>query len=429
MSKSLLERRDAVVPRGVPLLSDLCIARGEGVELVTADGRRLIDFATGIGVMGLGHGAPDVVAAVQQQAAALMHTCIHVATYEPYVALCERLAELLPHGERTKALLVNSGAEAVENAIKIARQFTGRPAVLAFTGAFHGRTLLAATLTSKVGTKRGCGPFAPEVYRIDFPDAFRRGDGLDEARFVEREIQRLREAFVTVVDPAQLCAVIIEPLQGEGGFVPCPAPYLRALREVCDEHGVLLICDEVQSGFCRTGTWAAYEHAGVTPDLSTWAKSLGGGLPIAAVVGRADVMDGAVPGTIGGTYGGNPVACASALATLKIMQERDLCARARAIGETMRARLEALHKRCPLVADVRGIGAMIALELTHGAPQHAPASEQARAAILACREQGLLVIPAGAHGNIIRLLPPLVVDDATLARAMDVLEAAVLAAV
>jgi 4-aminobutyrate aminotransferase/(S)-3-amino-2-methylpropionate transaminase len=242
--------------------------------------------------MGLGHGHPDVVRAIVEQAQRLQHVCIHVASYEPYIALCERLVKLLPHGPAgTKAMLLNSGAEAVENAIKIARQATGRSAVLCYTEGFHGRTMLAMTLTSKVGTKRGAGPYAPEIYRLPFPNAFRRGDGLAEGAFIARELQRLRDSFDNTIAAEQIAAVIIEPVQGEGGMVPCPPSYLRGLREICDDKGIMLICDEVQCGLGRTGRWACFEHAGITPDLSTWAKALGGGMPVAAVVGKAAVMD------------------------------------------------------------------------------------------------------------------------------------------
>lgn len=423
----LLARRRAVVPRGVGIFAgDIAMASARGATLVDVDGREWLDFAGGIGVMTAGHSDPSVVAAVQEQVARLQHTCIHVATYEPYVALCEKLTALLPHGQATKAMLANSGAEAIENAVKIARQATGRPAILCYDGAFHGRTLLGMTLTAKSAYKVNCGPFAPEVYRLPFPNYYRQGMGQTPDAFVARMLDDVRRRFVTGPVPAShVAAILIEVIQGEGGFVPAPPAYLRGLREICNEHGILLICDEVQSGFCRTGRWAAYEHAGVVPDLSVWAKAMGGGLPIAAVVGRADVMDAAEPGTIGGTYGGNPVACVASLATIAVMEERRLAARAADVGARIRARLERIAERTNVVGDVRGMGAMMAIELSYGRDPDRPAKDVAQAAVTKCREQGVLVITAGPEGNVIRLLPPVVISDAELDRGLDVLEQAV----
>lgn len=425
--KSLVARRHAVVARGVgQFAGDTTVARASGSTLWDADGRELIDFAGGIGVVNAGHCPAPVVKAIQAQAEKLLHASIHVATYEPYVALCERLIEVLPHGPKTKAMLVNSGAEAVENAIKIARQATGRPAIFAYSEAFHGRTLLATTLTSKTAYKRGCGPFAPEVYRLPFPNRFRRGDGLSEPAFVKRELARLEEALVSTAGAEGVAAVIIEPVQGEGGFVPAPAAYLKGLREFCTRHGIVLICDEVQSGFFRAGAWSAYERAGIVPDLSTWAKSMGSGLPISAVLGRAEVVDAALPGTLGGTYGGNPVACAGAIATLELMKGMDMAGHAERVGSRVRSRLESLRERSKLVADVRGLGAMVAAEFCHDGDPERPAGEVVARATALCRERGLLVLPASAYGNVIRILSPLVIDDAELNRGLDILEASVL---
>lgn len=416
-----------MVARGVgQFAGDATAASASGAHIVDVDGNRWIDFAGGIGVMNVGHCDAAVVAAIREQAGKLLHASFHVSTYEPYVELCEKLVEILPHGGPTKAMLVNSGAEAVENAIKIARQATGRPAVIAYTDAFHGRTLLGMTLTSKTGYKIGCGPFAPEIYRVDYPNHFRHGDGLAEDAFAERELARLEEAFVNRVPAEHVAAVIIEPVMGEGGFVPAPAAYLRGLRELCDRHGILLICDEVQAGFCRTGRWASYEHAGIVPDLSTWAKSMGGGLPIAAVVGKRDVVDAARPGTLGGTYGGNPVACAAALATIRVMREQRLDERAERIGQHVRERLERLKERCELVADVRGRGAMIGMELCIGGDPHRPAGDAVKAVTAACREQRVLVLPASSRGNVLRFLAPLVVSEKDLDHGLDVIEEAVL---
>ncbi|MCB9794592.1 MAG: aspartate aminotransferase family protein [Alphaproteobacteria bacterium] len=415
---SLLARRRAVVARGVPCVTELVVERGEGAVLTDVEGRALIDLSSGIGVTTLGHSDPHVLAAIVEQAAKLQHVCMHIATYEPYVALCERLAELLPHGEATKVLLLNSGAEAVENAIKIARQATGRSAVICFTGAFHGRTLLGMSLTSKVGYKRGCGPFAPDIHRLPFPDVLR------DPMAAERQLARLREALVDTVSPADLAAILVEPVLGEGGFVVAPPAWLAGLRALCDEHGIVLIFDEVQTGFCRTGAWGAYQRLGVTPDLSTWAKALGGGLPISAVVGRAAIMDGAAPGTLGGTFGGNPVSCAAALATLRRMQELELCARAEALGARMRERLSAMAARHPEIVDVRGLGSMMAIELCEGGDLGRPAGAAVKRALDQARRAGVLALSAGVHGNVIRLLPPLTLTDAQLDQALHVLEAA-----
>ena len=399
-----------------------------GARLTDADGRQWIDLSGGIGVVNAGHCPAEVVAAIQEQAATLLHICIHVATYEPYVALCEKLNALIPHGERTKTMLINSGAEAVENAVKIARQATGRSGIVCFTGAFHGRTMMGMSLTSKTGYKLGCGPYAPEVYRLPYPSYFHHGDGLSPEAFVERELRRLRDSFLSLAPAEQVAAVIIEPVLGEGGFIPAPAAYLRGLREICDERGILLICDEVQSGFCRTGRWAAFEHAGVTPDLSTWAKSMGGGLPIGCVIGRAEVMDAARPGTIGGTYGGNPVACAAALATIEVMEKLDLNRRAETIGKRVRERFEAITRRCPEAADVRGLGAMIGVEFCRDGDPNQPAGEIVAGALARCRERGVLALPASAHGNVIRVLSPLTIENEDLEQALNVMEESVLEA-
>ncbi len=429
MSKNedLLARRSAVVSQGVPRVTTVTVASASGATLTDQEGNELVDFAAGIGVMNAGHCQEPVIRAIHEQAARLLHTCFHITTYEPYVALCERLVELLPHGDRTKAVLFNSGAEAVENAIKIARQATGRTGVMCFTDAFHGRTLLAMSLTSKVGYKAGCGPFAPEIYRLPFPYHYRYGDGLDMDAFVERELNRLRDALHSVVAPKDLAAILIEPVAGEGGFVPAPAAYLQGLREICDEHGILLIFDEVQSGFGRAGAWGAYQRLGVVPDLSTWAKAMGGGLPISAVIGRAEVMDAVRPGTIGGTYGGNPVACAAALATIRLMEEQALPERGQRIGAVIRERLSQLAEQTTVVGDVRGLGAMIAMELVEAGDATRPASALAGQIVQGCVKRGLLVITAGTYGNVIRILAPLAISDAELERGLSILEDEVLA--
>lgn len=428
LSEDLIDRRRAVVCPGVgQFAGNVTAASATGSHLVDLDGHKVLDLAGGIGVMNVGHSNARVVEAIREQAGKLVHTCIHTATYEPYVALCEKLVDLLPHRGPTKAVLVNTGAEAVENAIKIARQATGRSAVICYTEAFHGRTLMGMTLTSRTKYKLGCGPFAPEVYRVPYPRLFHDGGGLDEEAFSQRELDHLEDALANRITGTEVAAVILEPVLGEGGFVPAPFPYMRGLREFCDRHGILLIVDEVQTGFCRTGRWAAYEHSGVVPDLSTWAKSMGGGMPIGAVVGSAEVMDKALPGTIGGTYGGNPVACAAALATIAEMERMDLNAAAIRIGETVRTRFEALMQRSNLVGDVRGLGAMIGLELCYGRDPHRPAPEAVTAVTAYCREHGVLILPAGRDANVLRVLSPLVITDEELEQGLSTIEDAVLA--
>lgn len=421
----LIERRKRVVSSGVGMLSEMTAAHAEGALVMDADGREFIDFAGGIGVMNVGHGDPAVVEAIREQAGKLLHTCIHVATYEPYVALCEKLVELFPHGgSGTKAMLVNSGAEAVENSIKIARQATQRDAIICFTGGFHGRTLLATTLTSKISYKMNCGPFAPEVYRLPYP-VVKRG-GASEAEVVERELARMRGALMDTVSASDVAAIIIEMVQGEGGFHVAPKGYVQGLREICDEFGIALIIDEVQTGFARTGAWAAYEHYGVYPDISPWAKSMGGGLPISCVIGKTEFMDKATPGTLGGTYGGNPVACAASIATLRRMEELDLNGRAMRCGEMIRARFDGWANDLEEVTDVRGLGAMMAIEFCEGGDPSKPAKELVARVISECRANGLLAISAGVHGNVIRVLAPIVITDEQLARGLDIMERALM---
>ena len=422
-SQDWIKRRAAVVARGIGQFAGDTTARSaKGALVIDADGRELLDLTGGIGVMNVGHCDERVVAAIQKQAALLLHASFNVATYEPYLDLCEKLVELLPHGGPTKVALFNSGSEAVENAVKVARQATGRPGIMCFTEAFHGRTLMSMTLTSKTAYKTGCGPFAPEVHRLQFPSHFHYGQGQSLSEFVDGQLAALDEAFIHRIRAQDLAAVIMEPVLGEGGFVPVPEAYLRGLRERCDAEGILLILDEVQSGFGRTGRWGAFQHYGIVPDLSTWAKSMGGGLPISALMGKAEVMDAALPGTIGGTYGGNPVACAAALATIETMQTLDLNARGEYVGSVIRERFERLRDRSNLVADVRGLGAMVGLELCHDRDPDQPAGEAVEAITSGCRKRGVLVLPAGTNGNVLRVLSPLVISDADLNRGLDAIE-------
>ena len=421
-SEALMERRRAVVSNGVGVFNTVTVSSAKGATIRDADGEDWIDFSGGIGVVNAGHCPDSVVEAIINQVQKYIHTSFNVVTYEPYIALCEKLVELLPHGEHTKAMLVTTGAEAVENAVKIARQASGRTGILCYSNAFHGRTMMAMTLTSKVDYKLNCGPYDPEVYRLPFPNYYRYGQGMTEAEFVDEELERLATTFHDTVSASQLAAVIIEPVQGEGGFNVVPKQYIQGLRKVCDEHGVLLIFDEVQSGFCRTGKWGSYQHFGVTPDLSTWAKSMASGMPIAAVLGRADVMDAAKPGTIGGTYIGNPVACAAALATIKFMEDQNLNDRAMAIGHTVRQRFLNLQLRYPAIGNVRGLGAMVAMELVKNNDPQQPDAALTDQLITACARRKLILLVAGTNKNIIRVLCPLVISDAQLNQGLDIIE-------
>jgi 4-aminobutyrate aminotransferase / (S)-3-amino-2-methylpropionate transaminase / 5-aminovalerate transaminase len=408
-AQDVREARDRFVSRAVTAPA-LVVVGARGARIEADDGRSYIDFAGGIGCQNLGHGPPDVVRAIHEQVDRYLHQCFMVGSYEPYVEVCRRLAELFPGpGTQYKSVLLNSGAEAVENAVKIARAATGRPAVIAFDRAFHGRTLLTMSLTSKVlPYKRGFGPFAPEVYRAPAPYEL-RGIGTDDA------IGALLELFKSEVDPQSVACVVLEPVQGEGGFIPMPFDFPRRLQEVCAAHGILYVDDEVQAGVGRTGPVWAIEHYEVSPDLLVSGKSLGGGLPLAAVTGRADVMDAVHVGGLGGTFGGNPVACAAAAVVLDTVSSPGFRARAEELGRTLRVRLEAIAAQVDGVAEVRGLGLMLAVELT---PQLAATT------IAAARERGLLLLSCGLDGSVIRLLPPLTIGDDDLARGLAILEAA-----
>ncbi|MEX2564438.1 MAG: aspartate aminotransferase family protein [Cyclobacteriaceae bacterium] len=421
-SQELLERRKNIVANGVGVFNTATVKEAKGAIIIDVDGHEHIDFAGGIGVVNAGHCPEPVVAAIREQAGKYLHTSFNVVTYEPYIQLCEVMAEILPHGEKTKAMLVSTGAEAVENAIKIARQATKRPAVLCYTEAFHGRTMMAMSLTSKISYKYGSGPFSPEVYRIPFPNFFKFHGTQEMDDFVHTELNRLRESAHSMVDVKSVAAIIIEPVQGEGGFNPVPQKYLEGLREFCDEHGILLIMDEVQSGFCRTGHWASWQHYNVMPDISTYAKSMGSGLPIAAVLGRAEVMDAAGPGTIGGTYIGSPVCCAAALATIQYMKDINLNKRAVEIGKIVRERLEKLKKEFSEIGDVRGIGAMIAMELVKDNDPGKPHTELCDKIVKGCAAERLILLSAGTFKNVIRILSPLVITDEQLKMGLDILE-------
>jgi len=422
-SRALLERRTGAVARGVSNALDIFIERGSGALLTDVDGNTLIDLGSGIAVASVGHAPPEVVDAVGAQAARFIHTCFMVTPYEGYVAVCELLDRLAPGDHETRSALFNSGAEAVENAVKVARYATGRDAVAVVDHAYHGRTNLAMALTAKqMPYKHGFGPFAPEVYRVPTSYPFRDPASMTGAEAAERAITQLESQ----VGASEIACVLIEPIQGEGGFI-VPAPgFLPAISEWCAAHGILFVADEVQTGFCRTGTWFACEHEDVVPDLFTTAKGMGGGMPIAGLTGRRDVMDAVHPGGIGGTFGGNPVACAAALASIEYMAHHDLAAAARGIETAIRPRLVALAADHPAVGEIRGRGAMLALELVHPGSTR-PDPELARAIALRCFRAGVVVLTCGTFGNVIRLLPPLVTPPEILEEGISVLVDAVAA--
>ena len=421
-SQKILDRRKQFVPNAIGIFNPSTAVSASGSIITDADGKDMIDFAGGIGVVNAGHCPPAVVKAIADQAARLIHCSFNVASYELYMQLAEKLATLFPHGEHTKVMLTNSGAESVENAIKIARQATGRQAIICYDGAFHGRSMMSMTLTSKVGYKLGCGPFAPEVYRLPFPDTYRYGKGISEDDFADMHLRELENFFHTNVPANAVAAIIIEPVQGEGGFNVVPAKYLQGLRKICDEYSIMLILDEVQSGFGRTGKWAAYEHFGVTPDISTWAKSMGSGMPIGCVIGKAHIMDSCKPSTIGGTYPGNPVCCAAALATIDYMEEININALGEKVGNIVRLRFTEMKAKFDAIGDVRGLGAMMAFELVKNNDPFQPDADTCKKLIAYCAGNGLIVINAGVNGNVIRVLSPLVISDALLNKGLDIIE-------
>lgn len=428
-SRALVARREAVTARGAARLTEIAVASAEGAVVTDVDGNKLLDFAGGIGTLAIGHRPAGVVAALKRQADQLIHLCAIVGTYEPYVALAELLCEIAPGDAPKRSVLLNSGAEAVETAIKIARAHTGRQGVLVFEGGYHGRTNLTLAMTSKYGLfKRGFGPFAPEIYRIPFPDVYRRPDGMGEAAFLDAALADLDRAMVAQIDPEALAAVVIEPVQGEGGFLPVPERYYRRLRELCDRHGIVLVADEIQCGMGRTGRLFASEHYDVVPDLITCAKSLGAGMPIAAVVGRAEIVDAPHPGGLGGTYSGNPLACAAALEAVATIREPSFLARARAVGERLREHLLAIGRDHPQVGDVRGLGPMLAMEMVVDRATKTPAPELVLRVTQEALARGLIVIRAGLYANCLRLLPPLDLTDEQIDEGMGVLAEAVRAA-
>jgi 4-aminobutyrate aminotransferase/(S)-3-amino-2-methylpropionate transaminase len=417
-SREILDRLGASVAAALAVNMPIVAAEARGALLTDVDGNTFVDFTGGVGVLNVGHSHPQVVAAAQEQLARFTHTDFTIVPYEVYVELAERLTAAAPFSGPAKAAFFNSGAEAVENAVKIARLATRRPAVIAFSGAFHGRTLMAVSLTSKVHPyKAGLGPFSAEVYRAPFPNAYRGPDA-------RTALVALRAMFETQVAPENVAAIVFEPQQGEGGFIPAPQEFVEGLRAIADEHGIVLVADEVQTGFARTGRLFAMEHFGVEPDLMTVAKSIAGGLPLSGVIGKAAIMDAPHEGAIGGTYVGNPVAQAAALAVLDVIEQDGLVERANVVGDAIRERMLEWQRRWPAIGDVRGLGAMLALELVADPETKEPAADLATAVVEAALAEGLLLLKAGVHGNCIRVLCPLVISDAEVDEALGAWEVA-----
>ncbi|TML41011.1 MAG: 4-aminobutyrate--2-oxoglutarate transaminase [Actinobacteria bacterium] len=415
-SREILARKERVVADPLSVFLPVVIEEGRGATLTDVDGNTFLDFTGGVGCLNVGHSHPHVVEAAQEQLAKFSHTDFTIVPYEVYVALAERLIAAAPFRSRAKAAFFNAGTEAIENAIKFARSYTGRPAVIAFEGGFHGRTLLSLSLTSKTHPyKAGLGPFAPEIYRVPFPNEY-RGPSADEA-LAARE-----RALITQVAAETVAAIVIEPVQGEGGFVVAPKPFVEGVRRLCDEHGIVLVVDEVQTGFGRTGKFFAIEHYGIEPDLLTVAKSIAAGLPLSGVIGKAEIMDAPGDSAIGGTYVGNPVAQAAALAVLDVIEDESVCDRAAQLGETMRARMESWQERWPQIGDVRGLGAMLAIELVSDPATRQPDPDTATAVVETAAERGLLLLKSGIYANCIRVLAPLVLTDAELDEALGVWE-------
>jgi 4-aminobutyrate aminotransferase/(S)-3-amino-2-methylpropionate transaminase len=416
-SREILERKERVIAAPLSLTFPVVIERGDGATLTDVDGNTFIDFTGGVGCLNVGHSHPRVVEAAQEQLERFSHTDFTIVPYEVYVNLAERLCELAPI-QNAKAAFFNAGTEAIENAIKFARSYTKRPAVIAFEGGFHGRTLLSLSMTSKTHPyKAGLGPFAPEVYRVPFPNEY-RGPTVGEA------LAALERALVTHVAAETVAAIVIEPVQGEGGFVVAPSAFMEGVRRLCDEHGIVMVVDEVQTGFARTGKLFAIEHYDVEPDLITIAKSIAMGLPLSGVIGKAEIMDAPPDSAIGGTYVGNPVAQAAALAVLDVIGEEDLCARASVVGDQLRERMVTWQQRFSQVGDVRGLGAMLAIELVEDPETRQPASDLASAVTDAAAERGLLLLKSGIYSNCIRVLTPLTLSDAELDEALAVWEQA-----
>lgn len=426
-SRAILVRREAATPQGNAKLTPISIESGHGSVVTDVDGNQLIDLAGGIGVLAIGHTPDRVVAKVREQAARLIHMCAIVSTYEAFVEVAERLNRLAPGDFAKKTVMMNTGAEAVETAVHISRSFQKRQGIVVFEGAFHGRTNLTMAMTSKFNLfKKGFGPFAPEVYRFPFPNVYRRPNGMSEDSFVDWHVDQLDYSFTAQVDPSHVAAIFVEPVQGEGGFVPAPFRWLRRLRELADQHGILFVSDEIQAGMGRTGRLWAIDHSGVVPDILTTAKSLAAGMPLSAVVGRAEVMDAPHPGGLGGTYSGNPLACVAAIEAIDQISQPEFLARSTELGIKLRARLESIQADHPnIIGDVRGLGSMLAMEFVKDPVTKEPWMEATAAVTAETVKRGVITIRAGLFSNCVRFLPALDISDAQLDEALDVVAASI----
>ncbi len=428
-TEKLIQRKNNAVARGIANSTGVFVEKASGAVITDVEGREFLDFYAGVGVLNVGHCPEPVVKAVQKQAEQLLHSFFAIAMYEPYVELAEKMNSLMPGGSLKKTMFANSGAEAVENAVKIARHATKRTGIISFEGAFHGRTFMTMSLTSKVKPyKYGFGPFAPETYKVPSAYCYRCHYRTTHPGCGMHCLENFERFFTAEIDAEHIAAMIIEPVQGEGGFIVPPPEFLPGLKAICESKGILFIADEVQTGFGRTGKMFAIENWGVEPDIMTTAKSIAAGMPLSAITGKAEYMDAPDAGNIGGTYGGNPLACAAGLETIKFIEDNNLCARAAQIGSTTMKRLKALQERCTIVGDVRGIGAMIGIELVKDRQTKEPAKEITSKVVKYCLEQGVMLISAGIFSNVIRLLIPLVVTDEQLDRGLTVLEQSILRA-
>ncbi|MFM7851543.1 MAG: 4-aminobutyrate--2-oxoglutarate transaminase [Flammeovirgaceae bacterium] len=424
--QAILERRAKAAPAGLAKSTEVVVADAKGAVITDVDGNTLLDFAGAIGVMNIGHSHPKVVKAVQEQMEKYVHTCTLVTTMEPMVELCELLNQHTPGNFSKKTLLANSGSEAVENAINITRYHTKRKGVICFEGGYHGRTLLTLSLTSKYGLfKKGMGPFAGDIYRLPYPNVYRKPNQFTEKEFIDQCIQNLRNALISQIDGSDLAAILIEPVQGEGGFIPAPESFLREIRKVCDETGAVMIADEIQCGFGRTGKLFAFDHYSFAPDMICTAKSLGAGMPISATVGKAEILDAVHLGGIGGTYGGSPVACAAAIAVIREMTTPAFMKQAENVGKIIERRLDGWKKKYSIIGDVRGIGAMRLVEFVKDRDSKTPDPDLTLKIIKDAVAHGIVLIRAGLYSNCIRLLPPLVITEDQLNEGLDVLEAAI----
>ncbi|MFP5108187.1 4-aminobutyrate--2-oxoglutarate transaminase [Neobacillus sp. C211] len=425
VSKDLLERRNKYVPKGISNNCHSFVKKATGALVEDVDGNSYIDFAGAIGTLNVGHTHPRVVRALQEQASQFIHTCFNVMMYESYINLAERLCKLAPGNFDKQAAFFNSGAEAVENAVKIARKYTKRQGIVSFTRGFHGRTLMTMTMTSKVKPyKFGFGPFAPEVYKAPYPYVYRRPEGMTEQQYSAMIIEQFEQFLLAEVAPETIAAVVMEPVQGEGGFIVPDTAFVQRVREICSQHGILFIADEIQTGFARTGKYFAIEHFDVIPDLITISKSMGAGVPISGVIGRAEIMDAVDPGEIGGTYSGSPLGCRAALTVLDIIESENLNDRARILGDRVIEKMQFLAGRFECVGDVRGLGAMCAMEIVKDGQSKTPDKETVGKIVKAAAERGLMLLSAGLYGNVIRILMPLTITDDQLEEGLQILEEA-----